>query len=638
MLVLGLVFICLGQPLSVLAGGKGNDKDIDVDDVSATVNESDKSAEVFMDVTNNGDDFGGYVRLVLDNGNSRNHCVYERYVAIASGETETVSIRFPIPESNGTIEECSAMIKVLDSKGKELYSARERGLFDFGASQQFGMLTSAGNGLDYLDKAFDNLGMYGYGYGYYNGNVGSNWDGLYLMNSELTDGRTLRQMSFLFIDDVKLSSFSDEAIDAIEEWTRMGGILVIGTGAGLDETFDAFNPSFIDAKLASNKPQSTFSYYSINGYVTVADITYGNSYTTTQVGLSGDFRYRNEGRGKIVLLPYSMSDQVLDQSYFADMLISEIMALMNTGSNGAYSQTLTDYDLGISYGVMQGRSSFSPTGLRIVILIYVILVGPGIYLILKKLNKREKIWIAIPILSLFFIFLVFLVSRGFSMRSRQYTSIRMAPADGKNEETDILMGFSANNKSWTVTLEDDADAAGPLIFPSRYASEDRDAYVCSVTTAGTQLHYLPESGYDSAYFRIKMPNSVKAGGMDADIRMENSKLVGSFENNTDYDFDHVLVVCYGYYDILDDVKKGDSININSKSRQRYNNENEINDLAKRYYDRHEYEEAKLFMSMYFAAHELNENACFIVGVRKGDQKLLKGNIAEERFLCVYSVE
>ena len=114
--------------------------------------------------------------------------------------------------------------------------------------------------------------------------------------------------------------------------------------------------------------------------------------------------------------------------------------------------------------------------------------------------------------------------------------------------------------------------------------------------------------------------------------------MGEFENGTDYDFDRVLVVCYGFYDILENVKSGDKITINSKSRQRYTDEGTIEDMARKYYNYGDYEEAKLSMALFLAAHELNDRGSFVVGVRKGTDKVIKGNVSEETFLCVYGVE
>ena len=126
--------------------------------------------------------------------------------------------------------------------------------------------------------------------------------------------------------------------------------------------------------------------------------------------------------------------------------------------------------------------------------------------------------------------------------------------------------------------------------------------------------------------------------MKHSLELDNSKIVGELENGTDYDFDHVILVCYGYYDMIDNVKSGDKITINSKSRQRYTNETTLEDLAKKYYNYGEYDEARLYMAMFFAAHELNGNGAFVIGVCKDGEKVIKGNVAEDNYLCVYGVE
>ena len=52
----------------------------------------------------------------------------------------------------------------------------------------------------------------------------------------------------------------------------------------------------------------------------------------------------------------------------------------------------------------------------------------------------------------------------------------------------------------------------------------------------------------------------------------------------------------------------------------------------------QYDEARLYMAMFFAAHELNDHGSFVIGVCKGSEKLIKGNVAEDKYLCVYGVD
>ena len=628
------ILIC-ALSFDAYAGGN-NSSDFDVKSSSGMNVEGDV-VYAYIQVSNDGDDFGGYVRLVLSQGNSQAF-VYENYVAIASGSTENVTIGIPVPESV-SLEDYDATVKILDMKGNELYSARQKKLFTMSSSQQIGILTDSSKGMDYIEKAFNNS----YGGYYYPGYTGGNeeWESLYMMASELNDGHTLKQMSYLFIDDFDLSTLKEDQIEAIEEWTRLGGVLVIGTGSNLDKCFDAFDPNFTQFELGNKYTYSNFSYYSNSGYISVADLNFKGPYTAI---CYGELYKMDSGRGAIVVSSFALSDPDVNDSYFGSDLYTNLTSVKNSaGSSSGSSRSLSIYDMRKDYGVMQGRSNFSPTVLRIVIFIYVFLVGPGLYLILKKLKKREQIWIAIPVVSLVFVLLVFLLSRGFDMRSKQFTTVRIANGDSKAEETDYIFGFSADRKDWNITLNDYANAAGPVFFENDYVynhnqTDDVFRYRTSNNTAGTQLCYSPSGGFDSAFFKTKSENSIGDGTFTAHIELDNSKIVGELKNDTEYDLDYVLLVSYGYYDIIENVKSGENKTINSKSRQRYTDENTIESVARKFYDYGDYEEAKMYMALFFAAHELNNEGSFAVGVCKNNNRVLKGGVSEESFLCVYGVE
>ena len=620
--------------LSFSAYAGGDEEGFDVKSTSGISADGDVEY-VYLQVTNNGKDFGGYVRLIMSDGSYYDSIVYETYASVASGSTENITIGIPVPDGVN-LEDYEATVKIVDTKGNELYSARQKKLFTVNASQQFGILSNSGSGLDYLEKAFSDP----YNMGYYGGsNAEDKWTSLYMMPAELTDGYTLKQMSYLFIDDYDLSSLKSDQIEAIEEWTRLGGVLVIGTGSNLDHCFSAFDKDFINLELGNKYTYSSFSYYSNTGYITVADLVLKKGYNQI---CYGELHSQIVGRGAIVVANFSLSDPDLDKSFFGVDLYTNLTSIKaSSGSSAGSNYHLTSHDMEVDYGVMQGRSTFSPTLLRVMVIFYVILVGPGVYLILKKFKKRELIWFAVPAISFVFVLLVFLISRGFDMRSRQFTTVRIVNADGKEEETDYIMGYSANRNDWSITLNDNAGAAGPVNYVNMYShnsKEDQYQYKTSNNTAGMQLFYSPNSGFDNAYFKVKADNSLTGGGMKHSLELDNSKIVGELENGTDYDFDHVILVCYGYYDMIDNVKSGDKITINSKSRQRYSNESTLEDLAKKYYNYGEYDEARLYMAMFFAAHELNDHGSFVIGVCKGSEKLIKGNVAEDKYLCVYGVD
>ncbi|MBR1470515.1 MAG: hypothetical protein IJ600_02590 [Lachnospiraceae bacterium] len=600
-------------------------------DITATANVSGgNTANVVITITNNGKDFGGYVRLCVGQSYTtvQNHAAYESYISIAEGETETLTISFPVME-NDSLEDVDIEIQMLNDRKKLLQISKQRHLFDVDNNLHYGTLCSDASALDFLGK------QSGYGYGYY-GSAQQQWEGENLMPSELTDGMTLNSLSMLFIDDFDVSSLKEEERTAIENWVQNGGILVIGTGEFGDETFAAFDPALINASLASLSPYEDYSYYANYGYITFSDIGYGSDYNAS---MAREAMMRQAGRGGVVVLQFSMTDDELDQEYFRDDIFSEPLMMLRSGNTRAYKLS-SDYELERTFGVMQGQAGLNGALLSAIIVAYVILVGPVLYLVLKKYDKREKIWYAVPMMSLVFVMIVFVASRGFSVRNRMFESIRVAKADGSGNEADYIFGFSSGQKPWTINLGDDVQAAGPINLSSNgYLNAEVPHCLVSRSPKGLQVQYSPYGVFENVYLKTLQPNAEKYGDLDFDVELKRSGISGKISNDTDRDFAYVLVVCNGYYQIIPDLESGESYTLSGQTRTQYNNESDISNLARRLYDQKDYKGAKLHAALFMAAHELQNEAVFVVGVSTAADKVLSGvGNSEEAFLCLYNTK
>ena len=68
------------------------------------------------------------------------------------------------------------------------------------------------------------------------------------------------------------------------------------------------------------------------------------------------------------------------------------------------------YDLKNMMSYMEKPANTSAPVLIIILIVYIVLVGPAIYLILKAMKKQEIIWYVIPCISLLFVGFVFILS------------------------------------------------------------------------------------------------------------------------------------------------------------------------------------------------------------------------------------
>jgi len=603
--------------------------------------ENDGGGTVTVAVENSGPDFGGYVRVLITRGTRGNTpYAFEVYASIAEDEEELIKIRIPRID-NEDLSDCEARVQIMDDHHNLKHETRLRHLFD-DRGILYGTISEHPGNLSYFETEYYS------GYNYLTGrrNGGLTQDTRDLTN--LTDVSELAGLTYLLIDDYDISSLSEEGIEAIETWTENGGILIIGTGFSEDECYDAFDPDFIDAKFYDtvNGGRGTFlqaSYYSYSGDLEFSDIKYGPSWGPNPgvdpygSGYMDGIAVKQQGRGGIVLVSFSLSGRALDENYFVSHVIESCDELGLSASGKRANLSDADYEMLLRD--MQGPGSLNKVVLRIIIIVYIILVGPVLYVILRKMDKREKIWWVVPAVSLGFVLFIFLIGRGFTVHSKMFESVTVAGADGNGEQISYLLGFDSKAREWSITVNDDIVAAGPAVAQSYYGDEAEYRYMSAFTPGGVKLNYRPDGLFDNAYFKTAAPNQLDDGNFICDLTLSSSgKIRGTVKNETDYDYDYLLVACNGSCAVIDGLKSGSRTDVGVAGLS-YGNSNSswLRSDAEKLYDRHDYVGCREYCALAIAYAELSGYDCFVVGVCANPEKVIESGAREDAFLCVYGL-
>ncbi len=622
----------------VLSGisGFAASSNVEAEVTGAQENPNDNTVTIGVKVKNKGSDFGGYVRVFINDYTNDNYSqtdgalTYDTYIAVAAGSEEVTTIDFPRP--NGMhFADADIRLQVLDEKGKVLYDHKQHSLFDEN-EWYYGVLSDNPSSLLFINS---------YNYGYYINNDLEQKD---LTAADMDDSSTYNSIRMLIIDDYDISALSSTAIANIENWVRSGGALVIGTGYAMDDTFSEFDQTFIEATLNSKSiyPQSTYYTLDYSGTMQCADINYGNGYYNRGY-YSGSIQYtlpsKYEGKGVIMLVPFALSDSTLDGNYFVSDLLSDFSSFINSQTSVTDPSINSNFD--DLFAVMQGRGTINLPLLFISMAIYIVLVGPGIYLILKAANKREKMWVLIPVIAVAFVGITYLFSRGFSLHNKALACISVQAADGSSVKSEYIFGYNSKAKDWTIKLDDDVDAAGLYFCSSSmydYKHTDRYYFGSARTPDGVKLTYKPKSVFSTVCYRAVTDNDSEFGSDDFSVELTNdySVIEGSFTNNSDRDIKKVLLVCNGGYAIIDNVKAGKSVTLDERAYDFYNGvSSELSYDAVRQYEKKEYSDAKYIAALATAAVELGAYDDYAIVLFDTKDSLVTSREKKECFACYY---
>lgn len=227
-------------------------------------------APFYIEITNNGKDFEGYVQLIIPGRNNMN-VMHEKELVIAAGATKTV-------ELVGFIDMITRQVnvRILDNHENVVWAELQNcsTMTDL-RNVSIGILSDDYAALGYMDhKPFT-------------------------ANNELTtqiheltkdtlpsDWRALDMLDVVVISDFSTDLLSEEQLNALALWVDDGGLLMVGTGSTANKTMASLDGRFFDVA-----PGQWCTYDTLYG-LTLADFNYDYGYDSSYSQAYNDYTYQ----------------------------------------------------------------------------------------------------------------------------------------------------------------------------------------------------------------------------------------------------------------------------------------------------------------------------------------------------------
>ncbi len=661
--VAALLLLCLGGGKTT-ASASGNDFSIKADLLQGG---DGSTYDIKVTVQNSGADWEGTVRLTIED---RYYlpCAYDTELSLPAGSKKQFTIKIPV----NSLEDTRGMthIVLLDKNGKETVSKNFKGLLSGKTDALLmGILSDDFSGLTYLDMGGQEL--YFFSDFYPVKLVELNQDNL---------AEHLDSLIYLVIDHYSTEVLTDEQMESLWSWNENGGILIVGTGAYAEDTLGGFDSDILGVESlgvyppGAHRPPNVIGgnvnnsmYYGLENRVNVNQLTIADLKTTLQdyqtVFYSGGY-VRSAGDGAVSVLPYSLSELgtlntdayggMKRADYLSYMLdeISIYSQLRNAGMSRYYD---VEYQRKRLFGMLGNNSTDLNFGiLRVIVVLYVIFVGPVLYLILRLLKKRELYWAAVPVSALLGIVLVYMAGRGFEVKDTRVLSVTLEPLAGAGGKQTYMQCFDAGHDEWQLRLSGDYEYVGPLNVSYYYGN---DGYYNHIRRVGNDLYFgiNPTSPFENCVFyagAMEGPQRQGSVGLQ-DIKghkygISQYELTGTVVNNSGKDFKCFALVVDNVMYVYGSLPAGQSremadqplIYVGAPNYEDYGDY--VNEL-RRFNEADRYKEemdalAALGIGICGAAEKAVKADVFFMGVTENYERAVDDVCSETSFGCLYIVQ
>jgi len=553
------------------------------------------------------ENFTGVLRVVPGAYYGSTSVAYGEDISVAAGEKKTFQFVPTAIGNNGVVT-----IQILNDKDKVVYQEKHTiSLENAGSKVTIGILSDDYSALSYFD-----------------GNT------IMIDNSqavssiiELTandfpkDDKALSVLQYLIVDNFDTASLSTEQYDALKSWVQSGGVLILGLGSNYQSVLNCFDDSFISGTFGSLKKQnvkwdisvgasSPDTYYDINNIdVTVnkdvvADLqqestteeTDSNTEeidsnvsltmdclefeleggeTFSQFTTESSASMKSIGMGRVIVLGYSLAMEPMSSADFnksvAKFLIEHAQTDATVSKFYGNDTERSSMYAGVETAKLSDLSSKPSVILYgFILIVYVVLVGPILYVILKKMNKREKIWVAIPIVTLAFTAIIYLSGFMYRMNKPLVSTFTLIELNRNTQSEKIYTNIICPKpKEYNIQFADGYTGFRNNIDNYTYSMFDTGNdelaidYMIKENSKGTKLYINTTEPFEENSFLINKNSENNIGSIDYDLTCSTTGFEGTVTNHTCYDLEDLVVTFEGYLCLVGDVKKGETVIVDS---------------------------------------------------------------------------
>jgi hypothetical protein len=426
----------------------------------------------------------------------------------------------------------------------------------------------------------------------------------------------LNSLSALVVDDADTSALTPEQFGALRDWVGRGGTLVVAArpgGAELSQEMVDFLPVKIEGTRTLDKldglgdlvlsPITPTAPVAVTYSTLKTAPTDGSSLLAAQDGVPL-VAMRTLGEGHVAYLALSPGLTPLKSWDGLVPLFKRLLVEYKVGSTSSTPGVAMTYGYGYSsyYGPGGGSVSYrslilssggpgqifgytgslfdlpvldlpDPLGIAIFLFIYILIIGPINFIVLRRMRRAELAWLTIPALVLVFSAGAYLIgynAKGGDLIMIRATTSHSAPGLEETSAQEYVGLFSPLRGNYKITVGGDALASEVSSY--NYYSGPSDNHPARVLGGGTTSidNVLIAT---SSLRGFMAENTVKKGSpLEADLRLTDNFISGSIRNRTTGGLQDVALLRGGSVQYIGFVGPGQSIAVKLPvSTQTFNN-------------------------------------------------------------------
>lgn len=519
------------------------------------------TAPINIEIENKLKDINGEIQIEMINY-SGNITLYSTMVNIPVNSTRNYRIEAPIMQYMSTLK-----VNILDGKNVVYSEKLPINLAASGDSFLIGILSDDFDSINYINQVLLKNNSQ------YSARSTKLDEKIFSENED-----SLEVFNVIIINNYDTSKLSTKQYASMKKWVKNGGMLLIGTGPSYNKTLSLFKDDFISGKIGNEEDINTNvlntmifgtkeqKFMKLN--ITNMDIKDSEAFLSDNNKILINKIERGNGVIAVAAFDFGLSP-ISNWNYksnFAGKIIGNLIPnkYQNLNNNKGMGNINNDaYQISSALRTIPELPIPKSKNIFWMFIIYIVLVSPLSYFILKKIDKRELMWITVPILSL--IFSIVMYYAGYSTRlTKPITNIisyiSFSNTGGVNVNT--YGGIFTPSKS-NIKVEGSSEInIKPILTNNNYGgyNPNNPPKIIDSKVVLSPKHYI--EFYKTGIFTnrtVSIDSNIDIKGkFIAGINFSDKKFTGEVSNNTNLNLEDCYFVTQDSYIKIGDIKNGES--------------------------------------------------------------------------------
>lgn len=391
----------------------------------------------------------------------------------------------------------------------------------------------------------------------------------------------LESIDVLALTDFSSHNFNHEQLVSIQSWVESGGALVTCGGASWQKTLGSLPKSLLPVQVSGSIQVSSLAELEKwtgqklpagkNIILSQGQINRGT--TLLASGQNPVLVASKLGHGNVYYLAFDPGASPFDNWSGNENL------WLNIITQGDPHQTISAphlrsmmmeqrrHEIGWALRTIPASDLPSRGLLAAVLLLYILILGPGAYLLLKKIDRRELGWIVIPLMAILLFGATYYMgfkSKGRDVFTRVISVVQMEPGFDYARVNSYIGAFAPTHRDFSINL------SGNLlvdILPMDYYRDgpviDNDSLPVLARVeqgADTRVSFDDLSRWSTR--SIGTSSSIyQPGNIEAKLNSQGNRITGSITNNTSQTLKDCMIFSRHGYQKLNKLKPGETAQV-----------------------------------------------------------------------------